>query len=149
VIRRFVTVVLVLATIDLATKSMAHDAGIMEPVRNPGLALGVIDVGTGAELALMLVGLFGGGMWLLRRAAVGKGRLLTAVFVVGGAASNLADRLVYGSVRDFIPTPWAVFNLADVFLVAGVVLIYSELLRGSDRTAMEVAGAVSSKVHGL
>lgn len=42
---------------------------------------------------------------------------------LGGATSNLADRLTRGSVIDFIALGrWPVFNLADAGLVAGVAL---------------------------
>jgi lipoprotein signal peptidase len=147
--RRFVVTAVALATADLSAKTLAHGAGLLEPVRNPGLALGVVDVGTAAELGVMLIGLFGGGIWLLHRAAAGKGRLTTAVLIMAGAASNLADRLVFGSVRDFIPTPWAVFNLADVFLAAGVVFIYSDLWRERRRpvAALGEIGKVHSAQH--
>jgi signal peptidase II len=56
-------------------------------------------------------------------------RLLGAVslgLVVGGAASNVIDRVVHGAVADFFllhagSLEWYVFNLADVWIVAGVV----------------------------
>ncbi len=51
--------------------------------------------------------------------------LVTVVLV--GAASNLFDRLWYGSVVDFISIPWwSVFNLADIYIIAGVLaLLYN------------------------
>ena len=106
----------------------------MEPVHNPGLAPGVVDLGTGTELIAMLLGLFGGGVWLLKRALAGRGRLVTAALKVGGAAANLTGRLLTGEVRDFTPTPWAVLNPADLFLAVGVGLLYSELWQMSRRT---------------
>lgn len=43
---------------------------------------------------------------------------------LGGATSNLGDRIGRGGVADFIAVPyWPTFNLADVALVGGVVLI--------------------------
>lgn len=57
---------------------------------------------------------------------------LALALILGGAAGNLYDRATYGCVRDFIHIakqfgdfelwPW-VFNLADAFLVAGVLLV--------------------------
>ncbi len=46
--------------------------------------------------------------------------------IIGGALGNAIDRLVYGAVADFFlfhvgNFEWYVFNLADVWIVAGVV----------------------------
>ena len=47
-------------------------------------------------------------------------------FVIGGAISNIIDRIHYGVVIDFIDVHlgiwhWATFNLADVFIVIGIL----------------------------
>jgi signal peptidase II len=45
--------------------------------------------------------------------------------VLGGAAGNLYDRVVFGAVRDFLDLGWwPVFNLADSAIVVGV-LVYA------------------------
>ena len=43
--------------------------------------------------------------------------------VLGGALSNMIDRVRFGGVRDFITTRWAIVNLADLFVVAGVLIL--------------------------
>jgi len=49
-------------------------------------------------------------------------------FVVGGLIGNLIDRIVFGHVRDFIDLNiWPVFNLADSFIVMGVILLLFKL----------------------
>jgi signal peptidase II len=49
--------------------------------------------------------------------------------LVGGAASNLADRCLRGGVVDLIALrSWPPFNLADAAMIAGAVLIASGLL---------------------
>jgi signal peptidase II len=53
--------------------------------------------------------------------------------VLGGALSNLIDRARFGSVRDFITTRWAIVNVADLFVVAGVLIIPALLLTRSWR----------------
>ena len=55
-----------------------------------------------------------------------------AGLVIGGAVSNLADRLLVGSVRDFLATPWIVLNVADLAVAVGIV---GWLVAGSRRTA--------------
>lgn len=46
--------------------------------------------------------------------------------VLAGAFSNMLDRLYFGCVIDFIKLPfWPVFNLADIFIVLGVIMLIS------------------------
>jgi signal peptidase II len=97
-------------------------------VWNRGISYGLLtqegDVGRIILIAIGLVGavLFGWWLWATRGllAAVSLGLIL------GGALSNVIDRLVYGAVADFFLLHWGdfewyVFNLADVWIVAGVV----------------------------
>ena len=49
---------------------------------------------------------------------------LAAGLIVGGAFANVADRLTAGSVVDFISVGrWPIFNLADIFIIAGLLLL--------------------------
>ena len=99
-------------------------------VMNSGVAFGLFSEGsdaavlafTGASLVLIL-GWFAfdttrPGLWL------GVG-LLT-----GGALGNLADRIFDGAVTDFLDPPiWPAFNVADIAITAGVVVIAFSALR--------------------
>jgi signal peptidase II len=61
--------------------------------------------------------------------AVGVAGALGLGLALGGATSNLADRVVRGAVADFIAVGrWPVFNLADGAMVAGVALLAAVLL---------------------
>lgn len=44
-------------------------------------------------------------------------------FVYAGGLSNIAERLVLGHVRDFIPITSGTLNVADFFILAGLVLL--------------------------
>lgn len=64
--------------------------------------------------------------------------------VIGGALGNATDRLVHGAVADFFSFHvtvgaseyhWYVFNLADVAIVAGVVLLLYDSFMGNKETA--------------
>lgn len=62
-----------------------------------------------------------------RRDALSHWAQISAGLLVGGALANVADRLIYGYVLDFlnmsccgINNPF-VFNLADVFIFAGAI----------------------------
>jgi signal peptidase II len=49
--------------------------------------------------------------------------------VVGGSISNLADRVRLGHVTDFLDVRfWPAFNLADTFIVVGVIVLLGALL---------------------
>jgi len=49
---------------------------------------------------------------------------------LGGASGNLVDRLRVGRVTDFIDFRiWPVFNLADMAIVSGVIILAFCLLR--------------------
>lgn len=51
--------------------------------------------------------------------------------VVGGAASNVVDRLRYGTVIDYLDVPWfTVFNLADALITLGVAALLARALVG-------------------
>jgi hypothetical protein len=69
---------------------------------------------------------------------------LGLLLILSGAVANIIDRLIYGCVIDFIDLKfwpasnamhsiagWPVFNLADSFIVLGVILILLEQLKKS------------------
>ena len=64
---------------------------------------------------------------------------LTAVslgLLIGGAIGNALDRMVYGAVVDFVSLHalgwrWYVFNLADTAIVAGVLGLLYDAVKGS------------------
>ena len=52
---------------------------------------------------------------------------LSISFIIGGALGNVLDRFIYGAVVDFISLhakgfSWYIFNIADMFIVIGVIL---------------------------
>ena len=58
--------------------------------------------------------------------------------VIGGSIGNFSDRIYYSSVPDFIDFNfkgfhWFVFNVADIFITLGIViLIYLEVFKKQD-----------------
>ena len=56
---------------------------------------------------------------------------LSIGFILGGTFSNLLDRIIFGGVRDFIYLKfinYAIFNVADMCVVCGVILICITLI---------------------
>lgn len=50
--------------------------------------------------------------------------------IASGAVGNLIDRVYYGAVRDFFDfRVWPIFNIADCFVVVGVVLLIGCLVK--------------------
>lgn len=50
---------------------------------------------------------------------------LAAVLIVSGALSNVADRVYFGYVRDFLDLGLGfTFNIADVLIVIGLILVF-------------------------
>lgn len=59
--------------------------------------------------------------------------IMLVVFV--GAFSNLLDRIYYGAVIDFIDVPfWSVFNLADIYIVGGVLAVFLLMARKEEKS---------------
>jgi lipoprotein signal peptidase len=52
------------------------------------------------------------------------------IFILSGAISNIVDRLLYGCVVDYINLRvWPVFNLADVYITLGGIIVVADILR--------------------
>jgi lipoprotein signal peptidase len=117
---------LLVVGLDQATKLTATLAapgqtnGLVVPVHNPRFSLGLAGAPLPIMALLMAVGILAAGAYSLH--AAHRGRLPSWVpgLLVGGASSNLLDRLLLGAVRDFLATPWAVINLADLAVLAAV-----------------------------
>jgi signal peptidase II len=110
-------------------------------VWNPGVSYGLFPArGLAGTLLLGLfsavaVAALGWWMWHSHRKSLAIGLGL----VIGGAAGNLIDRLIYGAVADFFHFyafgyDWYVFNVADVAITFGVVaLLYDALIKPEAR----------------
>jgi signal peptidase II len=81
-------------------------------------------------VGVIAMGVLAVALWRRR----GRTNIETAalVLVAGGAAGNLIDRVARGYVVDFVHVEhWPVFNMADVWLVAGAILLIVASMRGS------------------
>jgi signal peptidase II len=53
-----------------------------------------------------------------------RGLWISTGLLLGGALGNLLDRLIDGSVTDFIKFPdWPAFNVADISITLGVIIL--------------------------
>lgn len=104
---------------------------------NPGSAFGLFG-SLGADftrwfLSAIGIGAVVGMYFMMRKArADQKGLHWALALVAGGAVGNLIDRVLYSVVTDFVlwkykTHEWPVFNIADVVLVAGVILMFFDV----------------------
>jgi signal peptidase II len=92
-------------------------------VTNEGIAFGFL--GDGGDL-VMVVTLVALGLVLawFALAPPRPGLWIAVGLLVGGALGNLVDRLRNDGVTDFLDPPlWPAFNVADVAITAGVVVL--------------------------
>lgn len=90
---------------------------------NAGVAFGLAGGGGGALIAITIVALAVVGI-LFAREPTRPGLWLAAALLAGGALGNLIDRVRAGVVTDYIDIgSWPNFNLADIAITVGVVLL--------------------------
>jgi len=76
--------------------------------------------------------------YLLTKPHPGKVYPIGLCFVIGGGIGNLYDRLLYGSVTDFLHLnlgffQTGVFNLADVSIMIGIIMLFSRIYKNKNR----------------
>lgn len=69
---------------------------------------------------------------------------LGLMLCIGGAASNAVDRIAYGAVADFFHFHWGaysfyIFNIADVAITFGVLLLILDLIGFGRKKAPDAA----------
>jgi signal peptidase II len=105
-----------------------------ENVRNKGVAFGLGGDISAALIGATIVVLVGLLVFLALRGGEGWLVWLPAALLLGGALGNLADRVRDGAVTDFIDLPlWPTFNLADVAITVGVLLLLLDVERSETR----------------
>jgi signal peptidase II len=121
-------------------------------VENPGIAFGMLSEATGVWRSVLLIGfsavvLLAISVMLLRPASQRDAVLRTALaFILGGAFGNLYDRIVSGTVTDFIevhsgPHYFPAFNVADSAVTVGACLLLLDMWRAKDRNTSHVSQA--------
>jgi signal peptidase II len=102
-------------------------------VENPGAFLSLGNsLSSPIKFALLsilpLLTLTFGFVFILTKKDLTKITLLALCFIIGGGMGNVYDRLMYGSVTDFLHIDFGVFqtgifNLADVSIMIGMLII--------------------------
>ena len=110
---------------------------ILTKIENSGAFLSAGDsLGTSVKFVFLsllpLLALCYGIYYLFSRSHLPKLLVLGISFVIGGGLGNLYDRLMYGSVTDFVHIDiygfkTGIFNLADVSIMAGMIMLVIQL----------------------
>jgi signal peptidase II len=114
-------------------------------VRNTGAAFGILNYAdfpfkTAVIAVIAAAALIGVGMYA---ASLAHHQLIARIglaLIIGGAAGNLLDRVIAGSVVDFVDVYWRsyhfwAFNVADSAITVGVAIMIFDMLDVRDRSS--------------
>ena len=114
---------LVVANVQPGTERAALPHVWITNTQNPGAAFGVAQEATAVFLVASVVVAVALVFYVVRN-PVGTGAGVLLGLILGGTAGNGYDRLLHGTVTDFIALHfWPVFNVADSAITVGVVLL--------------------------
>ena len=151
---------MVVVAVDQATKAMVRDAlpvhesvtiipGLLDITHalNSGAAFGILNgvdfpFKTAIIAVIATAALVGVGMYAASLAHHQLIARLGLALIIGGAAGNLIDRVLAGSVVDFVDFYWHgyhfwAFNVADSAISVGVAIMILDML-GLDRRSTSV-----------
>ena len=110
-------------------------------VRNTGISFGLFSNGGLLNRYFFTIFALIVGLALLIIAFLNNDRIarFSLLFISAGAIGNAIDRIYFGGVIDFIDFflynfHWPAFNLADIFITFGVILLLFENLYGKKNT---------------
>lgn len=109
--------------VDQVTKAGATWLGntaVTHPTTNPEFSLGLAGGSVSMMVLVTVAGIIAFGAFVVWQALRGRLSAWVPALLLGGAVSNLADRIALGAVRDFVPTPGVLWNLADLAVVVGI-----------------------------
>jgi signal peptidase II len=137
--------------IDQATKAIVRGnvvpgeridvGGVVDIVRvaNRGIAFGMLDDAGSAVLIIAAVA-FAALLGTFLVSAERPGLWLPIGLLAGGAIGNLIDRIREGFVTDFIDPPrWPAFNVADIEITLGVLILIGIYALGGEAHEPEQA----------
>jgi signal peptidase II len=147
--RKWLSLSAAIVALDQATKALVarsfsvHESVEIMPffnmvlVYNRGAAFSLLSDATGWQRGFFIaiaIAASGWIAWLLRRHAADILFCLALSLVLGGALGNLIDRLHIGAVLDFLDFHafgyhWPAFNVADIAISCGAVLLVWDALR--------------------
>ena len=109
-------------------------------VHNSGIAFGMLD--DAGSIVLVIAALaFAALLAMFLMSAERPGLWLPIGLLAGGALGNLIDRMREGFVTDFLDPPrWPAFNIADIEITVGVILLVALYVFGDEPETADPAG---------
>lgn len=122
---------------------------------NTGASFSIGAGGLGPWIALLALVVVGVLVWQGRTVRTRTGAVALGL-IVGGALGNVADRafrsdggFMQGAVVDFIDLQWwPIFNLADMGIIVGGILLVVSSLRSSDDAPAPASDDVTAEADG-
>jgi signal peptidase II len=135
----------------LAVGESADIAGpfSLHHVQNSGIAFGLFASRTTIVIAITAVAV-AWMVWFFARSGRRHPVLPVALgLVLGGSIANLSDRVRLGHVTDFLDLEaWPAFNLADMFIVVGVAVLFVALVLADRPRRLHGPRRGDSQLHG-
>jgi signal peptidase II len=135
VAQRITTIGLSVLLVDAASKAAAlllvsrdGSPGVILPVQNPDFSLGLASASMPVMLAVSTLGILVFGGYTAWAATRGVMPAWIAGLLIGGGTGNLADRLLFGAVHDWLDIGQVVVNFADVAVLVGLLGYAASLL---------------------
>lgn len=130
-------VVLCIIILDQVSKYMVHSKFFVNEsipmiknifhltyVQNVGAAFGILENQKIFFVAITILVISGIVVFIRKQKDIHTMVLISFSLIVGGAIGNLIDRMRFGYVIDFFDFRiWPVFNVADVSIVVGAILL--------------------------
>jgi signal peptidase II len=115
---------------------------------NPGIAFGMLSNASGAWRDVLLIG-FSSAVLIAISIVLLRGKMDAVLrvglgFILGGAFGNLYDRIVNGTVTDFVEAHagqhyFPAFNVADSAITVGACLLLFDMWQARERRVSHVS----------
>jgi len=114
-----------------------EDFFFLRYIRNTGAAWGMLSNGTLFLIVISFVFLYFLIKYILEERRLSKLSSFCYGLIIGGIIGNLIDRLFRSYVVDFFSFnifgyDFPIFNIADILIVVGVIIVFLESLFGGD-----------------
>ena len=109
-------------------------------IKNTGASWGMFSGARVIFIVITLIVLLGVVCWYLKKKPSDRFLMSALALICGGAVGNLLDRIITGQVTDFLDfclIHFPVFNVADISITVGAILLFIHLIFCSSEKGKE------------